>query len=776
MVGERRVENLVKNSLKSALVKSTEDIYNTNFFYKTLTIFLSTLGIYLFISTFNSITPICNIITITFIFVISSFFYLAYQIDIVKLKFIYFGVLVSISLIALSLYSSQILNCSIEVYNNILNSICLVERRIPEDLQVLYYAQNWHNIVFNILITDILLFIFSICALNSLIFVPILFLAFITFLNCYTENFSIISILLLLISIIILIFDKISFKYTDNTISINRTLKLSAHQIITIIIMIITIFVVLLIPNNELNSILNIKYFLDNIKYSKSDILPEGNFKNLSDFNPTNREVIKLIMSSPQSCYLRGYIGEEYTNYGWKGLDNEKVFEYKDMFYWLHTSDFYSQTILSNLQNDKNKDKNRIIINNINANKKYIYTPYELCNSELLDSNSLSSCIYSDIGNSKTSYSYNTEIDIMKTRNQEFKNKNIDNKYFNCEAHYRNLAYDMYLDIPENTKNVISNILGKYNKNEHMPYSLAKQNILNALGKMEYSTSNSYNESCGDFVAYFLQNLNSGYSVHFASATALMLRYYGIPSRYVEGYIITPNDIKNLDKNSELTITEKNSHIWAEYYEDGKGWIPFETTPTYIGVIETDDILKYNSFDKNISDNQPKKEEKSEPNLENEPPKIQEDTNLNLFFSIISICLILITLTICISILVIRRLKLIKIYSSFNDEDNNNNNNNKSVLNMFNYVTNLFLKFKYISYQSDMYDIQNKIKLTLDENYIIAYGKAYAVFEKAKFSNHMVSDDEKRIFKDFLNSSIKIVKNHNGKLRNIIYKFLSLYK
>lgn len=771
MVRERRVGSLFKNGLKSALVKSTKDIYNTNFFYKTLTIFLGTLGIYLFISTFNSITPICNIITIIFIFIISSFFYLTYQIGITKLKFIYFGVLVSISLIVLALYSSQILNCFIEVYNNILNSICLVERRIPEDLQFLYYSQSWHNIVFNILITSILMLIFSICTLNSLIFVPILFLAFITFLNCYTENFSIVSVLLLLISIIILILDKISFKYADNTISINGALKLPAHKIITIIIMIITIFVVLIIPNKKLNYISNVKYCLDNIKYSKNDILPEGNFKNLSDFNPTDRQVIKLIMSNPQSCYLRGYIGEEYTNYGWKDLDNKKVFEYKDMFYWLHTNDFYSQTILSDLQNDKNKDKNRIIINNINASKKYIYTPYELCNSELLDSNSLSSCIYLNIGNSKTSYSYNTEIDIMRTRNQEFKNKDIDSKYFNCEAHYRNLAYDMYLDIPEDTKNVIANILGNYNKKEHMPYSLAKQNILNALDTMEYSTSNSYNESCGDFVAYFLQNLNSGYSVHFASATALMLRYYGIPSRYVEGYIITPNDIKNLDENSELTITERNSHIWAEYYEDGKGWIPFETTPSYIGAIETDDILKYNSFDKNVGDNQPDKEEISEPNIENEPPKIQEDANLNLFFSIILICLILIILTIFISVLIIRRLKLIKIYSSFNDEDNN-----KSVLNMFNYITNLFLKFKYVSYQSDMYDIENKIKLNLDENYVIAYGEAYTVFEKAKFSNHMVSDDEKRIFKDFLSSSIKIVKNHNGKLKNIIYKFLSLYK
>ena len=259
MVGERRVEILVKNSVKSALVKSKKDIYDNNIFYEALTIFFNTLGISLFISNFNSITTLCNIITITFIFVISSLFYLTYKMNITKLKIIYFGVLISISLIVLTIYNSQIFNCLIEVYNNILDSICLVERIIPEELQVLQYVQNWHTIVFNILIADLLLLIFSICALNNLIFVPALFLGFITFLNYYNENVSIVSILLLLISMTILILNKISFKYTDNTITTNKRLKLLSHQLITIIIMTITIFVVLMIPNKKLSHIINIK-------------------------------------------------------------------------------------------------------------------------------------------------------------------------------------------------------------------------------------------------------------------------------------------------------------------------------------------------------------------------------------------------------------------------------------------------------------------------------------------------------------------------------------
>lgn len=41
-----------------------------------------------------------------------------------------------------------------------------------------------------------------------------------------------------------------------------------------------------------------------------------------------------------------------------------------------------------------------------------------------------------------------------------------------------------------------------------------------------------------DFAAYVLQVGKRGYSVHYAACAAVMLRYFGVPSRYVEGYYI----------------------------------------------------------------------------------------------------------------------------------------------------------------------------------------------------------------------------------------------
>ena len=71
----------------------------------------------------------------------------------------------------------------------------------------------------------------------------------------------------------------------------------------------------------------------------------------------------------------------------------------------------------------------------------------------------------------------------------------------------------------------------------------------------------------------------------YATATVLMFRYFGIPARYVEGYLITQDDVKDADDNSTINIPKNNFHCWAEYYQDGVGWLPFETTPSYLDIM-----------------------------------------------------------------------------------------------------------------------------------------------------------------------------------------------
>lgn len=54
-----------------------------------------------------------------------------------------------------------------------------------------------------------------------------------------------------------------------------------------------------------------------------------------------------------------------------------------------------------------------------------------------------------------------------------------------------------------------------------------------------------------------------GYDVQFATAATLMFRYYGIPARYVEGYLITPKDAKKWKAESRKSFQKQmHTHGW----------------------------------------------------------------------------------------------------------------------------------------------------------------------------------------------------------------------
>lgn len=77
-----------------------------------------------------------------------------------------------------------------------------------------------------------------------------------------------------------------------------------------------------------------------------------------------------------------------------------------------------------------------------------------------------------------------------------------------------------------------------------------------------------------DFALWFLRSSDKGYCVHFATATAVLLRAAGIEARYVSGYMA------RVKSGEPAVITGENAHAWAEYYEPLLGvWLVLESTP-----------------------------------------------------------------------------------------------------------------------------------------------------------------------------------------------------
>jgi len=78
-----------------------------------------------------------------------------------------------------------------------------------------------------------------------------------------------------------------------------------------------------------------------------------------------------------------------------------------------------------------------------------------------------------------------------------------------------------------------------------------------------------------DFALWFLEDSETGYCVHFATAAVVLLRAANIPARYVTGYMVT------CQAGETVTVTADTAHAWAEYYEPQLAcWIPLEATPS----------------------------------------------------------------------------------------------------------------------------------------------------------------------------------------------------
>ena len=113
-----------------------------------------------------------------------------------------------------------------------------------------------------------------------------------------------------------------------------------------------------------------------------------------------------------------------------------------------------------------------------------------------------------------------------------------------------------------------------------------------------YSLNPGITPNNQDFVGYFLNENKKGFCAHFATSATLILRSLGIPARYVEGYVLSYDDMSNVKiiEDAELSdyidtsvytseravvqadIGDDKAHAWVEYYDPVFGWRVFEAT------------------------------------------------------------------------------------------------------------------------------------------------------------------------------------------------------
>lgn len=142
-------------------------------------------------------------------------------------------------------------------------------------------------------------------------------------------------------------------------------------------------------------------------------------------------------------------------------------------------------------------------------------------------------------------------------------------------AAYGNDKWPQYCTLPEETRRAARELLeGLFDSGAT---HTARADIIAALvtDAAEYDLDPGKMPSdAPDFALWFLQEADSGYCVHFATAATVLLRAADVPARYVTGYMLRTR------AGETVTVTEEDAHAWAEYYEPNLDcWIPLEVTP-----------------------------------------------------------------------------------------------------------------------------------------------------------------------------------------------------
>ena len=344
-------------------------------------------------------------------------------------------------------------------------------------------------------------------------------------------------------------------------------------------------------------------------RYQATGGLSNGRLGGISSVRPDYQPdlLVTFVPYAYETVYLKAFTGFEYTGASWNSPDSTKHYLYPANINLAEYNLFCAYTEGETLRQMMDASavppmKGTMIVENLDAAPNAIYLPYYISPMSrnvaithagtikgiLLQGNSMT-LDYIPYSPSQTDLEDKPRSDFSSFRDE------TQNDYFST---YSSEVYNNYLQIPDE----ILPTLIDYHEQIGYDTSLAGQI---SLVRRFLTTNYEYDMAPGttprneDFVTYFLGTQKKGYCSHFASAATLLLRSYGIPARYVEGYVITQAAISNraevteydyddffegeniMDNSSvvEVEVTDGEAHAWVEVFIDGFGWMPVEVTP-----------------------------------------------------------------------------------------------------------------------------------------------------------------------------------------------------
>ena len=297
-----------------------------------------------------------------------------------------------------------------------------------------------------------------------------------------------------------------------------------------------------------------------------------SNVKEVRDYNETH---LYLDISSDLKAplYIRGYVGSNYTGSGWRELSDKQNEEglATGMDLISLSSQYYQ--VLENLYNsgDESVARRDLVISDVDANSAFSYIPYGTSLVDFTAGEPFDAYPKQETDREIFSMYYMNTQRLSNIQKLETAGSSETQ-----DASYRAFADSVYLSLP--TKGLDS-FYEEYSGKKFTSIADCVSFVRSTLeAHASYTKIPGSTPRGNDYVEYFLYENKQGVCTHFASAAVLLFRLYGIPARYVEGYLV--RDLES--GNGAQAIMDEAEHAWAEIYVKGVGWIPIEVTPGFI--------------------------------------------------------------------------------------------------------------------------------------------------------------------------------------------------
>ncbi|MEE1304608.1 MAG: transglutaminase-like domain-containing protein [Agathobacter sp.] len=479
-----------------------------------------------------------------------------------------------------------------------------------------------------------------------------------------------------------------------------------------------------------------------NLMYGKSDY-PEGKFSRFE--MSMDEENNRLTVSSDKyvKMYLRGYVGSKYTPSGWEDNDQEIYGnDYEGVFEWFYQNQYYPLTSVAQyIESSQKANMINVSIENTSASIRYQYLPENITFDSL---NGLYSA-KKDVNfraqgfGSKKPYDFAIEsVDSYETiaDAEWFLKETGPKEFLDCEQVYHYFSNQNYSTIPDEMRAYFQNKLPSAGNEVFSTAKLIRKYLAKEITYNEYVEAYEGDE---DFVQHLLETSKEGYSPHYATLATLMFRYYGIPARYVEGYIA-----ESEDKELTYNVTNKDAHAWVEVYQRGIGFIPIEVTP---GFYEENDIGGGSQGGGGGGSSSGGAElPQDEDQNPNDPSETRD-------YSIVKILVILgMTLVVTIVFFLIRRIIVIKMRRK-----RISSTDFKCVIETAGVYQEKMIKYKKLEFVST-------IPVSMKQ-----------IYERYKFGGIMPNDEEIESIKGYTDVVVKELKESTNFLQHIVLKFWYCY-